>query len=413
MTNSFKKDDNRRRVVVTGLGVVSSIGIGVEEFWKNLIAGKSGISEIEAFDTSQYPVHKGGEVKNFRPQDFIDRRKIKHLGRASQLAIAATNLAIQNACIDKRRYNEAGVLFGTTMGETQILETLNRNWILDGEDKIQTNLIPFYSSNNLSINVAYESLASNFNAVMPTACSSANYAVGYGFDLIKSNSSEIMICGGSDAFSRVAFAGFNRLLAIAADKCQPFDKNRKGMMLGEGAGVVVLESLEHAEKRGARIYAEISGYGLSCDAHHMTQPSEKGIASCIEKAIKSSGISKADVDYISAHGTGTLQNDKAECAAIKAVFGERAKDIPCSSIKSMLGHTMGAASILETIACCCAIAEYIIPPTINFVTFDPECNIDCVPNKLRETKVNTVLNNACAFGGNNACLVITNIDKNE
>ena len=401
------KKPDKQRVVVTGLGVISSIGIGIQDFWKNLIAGKSGISEIESFDTSQYPIHKGGEVKNFRPQDFIDRRKIKHLGRASQMAIAATKLALEDAKLKSKQINNAGVLLGTTMGEAQILEELDSVWVKDGEQKIISNFISAYLSNNLSVNVALNFSLKGFNAVMPTACSSANYATGYGYDLISSGQNETMLCGGTDAFSRVAFTGFNRLLAMAPEKCQPFDKNRKGMMLGEGAGILVLESLDHAQKRNAKIYAEILGYGLSCDAHHMTQPSEDGIVRCMEKALKESGVSKDEIDYISAHGTGTPQNDKVECAAIKRLFGKRAKQVPCSSIKSMLGHTMGAASAIESIACCLAIKEQIIPPTINFETPEEDCDIDCVPNKARKLKVGIVLNNSYAFGGNNASLVLS------
>jgi 3-oxoacyl-[acyl-carrier-protein] synthase II len=395
----------KRRVVVTGLGVVSSIGIGVEDFWKNLIAGKSGISEIEVFDTSAYPIHRGGEVKNFKPEHFIDKRKIKSLGRASQMAIAATQLAMEGAHIKKNGAVGAGVIFGTTMGETQILEELDKRWVKDGEGKLEQYLITAYSSNNLSVNTAIKFFLEGFNLVMPTACSSANYAIGYGFDLIKSGRSDIMFCGGVDAFSKVAFSGFNRLYAMAPEKCQPFDKNRKGMMLGEGAGVLALESLAHAQKRNAKIYAEILGYGLSCDAHHMTQPAEDGIAKCIEKAIKEAGISKDDVDYISAHGTGTPQNDKVECAAFKKAFGKRYKQIPCSSIKSMLGHMMGAASAIEAISCCLAIRDGVLPPTTNFETRDEECDIDCIPNKARKSKVRSVLNNSCAFGGNNASQV--------
>ena len=281
-----EKEDPKRRVVITGLGVVSSIGIGVEEFWKNLIAGKSGISEIEAFDTSAYPTHKGGEVKNFKPENFIDKRKLKHLGRASQLAIAAAKLAIHDSGLSQKDITKAGVILGTTMGESQILEELDKAWITHGEDNLTQGLITSYLTNNLSVNTAIELGATGFNAVMPTACSSGNYAIGYSFDLIRTGHSELMFCGGSDAFSRIAFTGFNRLLAMAPEKCQPFDKNRRGMMLGEGAGILILESLYHAEKRKANIYAEVLGYGLGCDAHHMTQPSEEGIVNCMEKAIK-------------------------------------------------------------------------------------------------------------------------------
>ena len=398
----------KRRVVVTGLGVVSSIGIGVEEFWKNLVVGQSGISDIEAFDTSDYPIHKGGEVKNFRPEHFIDKRRIKHLGRASQMAIVATKLALEDAGLKERRIEKTGVLLGTTMGEAQILEELDRIWVKKGQSGLVEDLIARYTSNNLSVNVATYFSFDGFNAVMPTACSSANYAIGYGFDLIRQGESEAFFCGGVDAFSRVAFTGFNRLLVMAPEKCQPFDKNRKGMMLGEGAGVLLLESLDHAQDRGAKIYAEILGYGLSCDAYHMTQPSEEGISSCMEKALKNTGVSKDQIDYISAHGTGTPQNDKVECAALKRVFGERLKSIPCSSIKSILGHTMGAASAVESIACCLSIRDQVLPPTINFETSDEDCAIFCVPNAAIRHKLEIALNNSCAFGGNNCSILFKN-----
>ncbi|MCG7853180.1 MAG: beta-ketoacyl-[acyl-carrier-protein] synthase family protein [Methanosarcinaceae archaeon] len=403
--------DPKRRVVVTGLGVVSSIGIGVEEFWKNLIAGKSGISEIESFDTSAYPVHKGGEVKNFHPEDFIDRRKLKHLGRASQMAIAATKMAFEDSKLKNKDVHRAGVILGTTMGESQILEELDKRWVEDGPDKLTQELISAYMSNNLSVNVANYFGLSGFNAVMPTACSSANYAIGYGYDLIRSGQAELMVCGGVDAFSKVAFTGFNRLYAMAPEKCQPFDKNRKGMMLGEGAGVIILESLSHAQKRDSRSYSELLGYGLSCDAQHMTQPTEFGVAACLERALLAGNIAKTEVSYISAHGTGTPQNDKVECAAIRKVFGELASTIPCSSIKSMLGHTMGAASAVEAISCSLVIIFGILPPTINFETPDLDCIFDCIPNhSIPRKNVRICLNNSCAFGGNNACLLFNALE---
>lgn len=404
-----KAGNKKRRVVVTGLGVVSSLGIGVEEFWKNLIAGKSGISDIESFDTSQYSVHKGGEVKNFKPEQFIDKRRIKHLGRASQMAIAATKLALQDAELNKKQIKTAPVLLGTTMGETQILEDMDKKWVSEGEGGVDQALIQAYATNCLSVNVALEFALGGFNAVIPTACSSANYAIGYGYDLINAGKAPVAFCGGVDAFSKVAFIGFSRLYAMAPEKCQPFDKNRKGMMLGEGAGVLVLESLEHAKKRRANIYAEILGYGLSCDAHDMTQPLEEGIVKCMEKALKESNTSGDMIDYISTHGTGTPQNDKVECSAIKKVFGEKANKIPCSSIKSMLGHAMGAASVLESISCCLTIRDNIIPPTINYEFPDKDCDIDCVPNKARKQQIEAVLNNSYAFGGNNACAMLRKI----
>ncbi len=254
--------------------------------------------------------------------------------------------------------------------------------------------------------IAREFTCSGPHFMVSTACAAGNYAIAYAYDQIKLKRADIMIAGASDGISRIEYTGFNQFSAVAPERCQPFDKNRKGMMLAEGAGMLVLESLESAVKRKAPIYAEIAGYGLSCDAHHMTNASVGGIIECMRKAIREAGISLEDVDYISAHGTGTIANDRAECAAIKEVFGSLYKKIPVSSIKSMLGHTMGAASALEAIACALAIKNDIIPPTINFETPDPECDIDCVPNQARKHNVRIALNNSYAFGGNNASLVL-------
>ena len=244
------------------------------------------------------------------------------------------------------------------------------------------------------------------NFMVSTACAAGNYAIAYAYDLIGFGRADIILAGASDAISRIEYTGFNQFSAVAPEKCQPFDKNRKGMMLAEGAGILILESLENALKRKAKIYAEILGYGLSCDAFHMTTSSVEGIAGCMRKAMRESGILAGEIDYISAHGTGTLANDRNECAAIKEVFGPLYKDIPISSIKSMLGHTMGAASAIEAITCALAIKNDMIPPTINYETPDPECDIDCVPNQARKHKVNIALNNSYAFGGNNASLVL-------
>ncbi|MDI6605666.1 MAG: beta-ketoacyl-[acyl-carrier-protein] synthase family protein, partial [Candidatus Omnitrophota bacterium] len=249
------------------------------------------------------------------------------------------------------------------------------------------------------------------NYVIPTACAAGNYAIGYAYDLIRLGRADMMLAGGADAFSKIAFTGFNRLLAIAPQVCQPFDKNRKGMMVGEGAATLVLEPLEDALNRGADIYAEILGYGLSCDAHHMTAPYSEGIKEAIERSLQESNLAVDDVGYFSAHGTGTPSNDKEECLAIKKAFGDYAKKLPISSIKSMLGHTMGAASAIEAVTCCLVLKNGIMPPTINFKTPDPECDIDCIPNTARSGKVDIALNNASAFGGNNACLALSKYGK--
>jgi 3-oxoacyl-[acyl-carrier-protein] synthase II len=246
-----------------------------------------------------------------------------------------------------------------------------------------------------------------------TACAAGNYAIGYGFDLIKQGRADIVLAGGSEPLSKVAFTGFNQFSAVAPERCQPFDKNRKGMIVAEGAGILVVESLERALNRNAPIYAEILGYGLSCDAYHMTKASVEGLAACMKKAIREAGISHKEVDYISAHGTGTVANDRNECAAIREVFGSDYQKIPVSSIKSMLGHTMGAASALEALACSLVVKYDMIPPTINFETPDPECDIDCVPNTARKHTVSIALNNSYAFGGNNASLVLKKYTHQE
>jgi 3-oxoacyl-[acyl-carrier-protein] synthase II len=406
-----------RRVVITGLGVISSIGIGWKEFWDNLLQGKSGISTVTSFDTTNHFTHMGGEVKNFKPKEFIPKDKISSLSRASQLALAAAKLALTDANLSHKNYpsplpfpqgerarGRVGTCIGTTFGSIQVIEEIDEKFIRN--DTIDKNLVCQLPTHTTPASIAEYLNLKGPNFMFSTACAAGNYAIAYGFDLIRLNKVDTVIAGGSDPFSRIEYTGFNQFSAVAPEKCQPFDKNRKGMILAEGAGIVVLESLENNLKRKAPIYAEILGYGLSCDAYHMTTSSVEGIAACMKKAMKETGITIEDVDYISAHGTGTLVNDGAECAAIKEVFGPRYKKIPISSIKSMLGHTMGAASALETIACALVIKNDIIPPTINFETPDPECDIDCVPNQARKHVVNMALNNSYAFGGNNASLVL-------
>ncbi len=397
-----------KRVVVTGIGVISSIGIGRDKFWSALIEGKSGISEISSFDTSEYPTHRAGEVKNFNPELFIDKKKISRMGRASCLAIACAKLSLEDAKLNLSNFDgdRIGITLGTTMGEAQALEKVNANLVKGRYDDIDPVLVRACPANNISANVASEFQLKGPNYIIPTACASGNYAIGYACDLIGMGKSEMMFAGGVDAFSRIAVIGFNRLLAVAPQKCQPFDKNRKGMLVGEGAGILLLESLESALARKAQIYAEILGYGLSCDAHHMTAPFAEGISRAIENALRQSNLAPQDISYFNAHGTGTPANDKEECLAIKKAFGDYYKKVPVSSIKSMLGHTMGAASAIEAIACCLAVKNDIIPPTINFDTPDPECDIDCVPNTSRKLRVDIALNNASAFGGNNACLAV-------
>ena len=398
----------KRRVVVTGLGVVSSIGIGWRPFWDSLLAGRSGIRKIRYLDTSEYPTQYGGEVVDFDPRQFMPEAVARRLGRGSQFAIAATAMALEDAKLadsEAREKLRIGICLGTTMADIQALETINDAWVTYGEKKIPTPLVTRYPSCTMSANVAAHLNLTGPNLMIPTACSAGNYAIGYAMDLLRTGRADAMIAGGADPFSRIAFTGFNRLFALAPERCQPFDRNRQGTMIGEGAGTLLLERFESARARGATIYAEVLGYGLSCDGSHMTIPEVDGVTRVMRKALQDSGIEPEDVDYISAHGTGTPANDRTECSAIRSVLGSHTDHTPVSSIKSMLGHTMGAASALEAIACVLACQLDRIPPTVNHEEDDPECSIDCVPNDSRNHKTRIALNNSFAFGGNNACLV--------
>jgi 3-oxoacyl-[acyl-carrier-protein] synthase II len=395
-----------KRVVITGLGVISSIGIGWQEFWDSLLKGKSGISPVSSFDTTNHFTHNGGEIKNFNPEDFIPTEQLKFMNRATQMALAATKLVLEDANLNLAQLttHRIGVSHGTTMGSIRVIEDIDEKFI--NNEVVNCELISQLPTHSTPAAISKELYLNGPNFMFTTACAAGNYGIAYGFDLIKLDKVDIVIAGASDPFSRIEYTGFNQFSAVAPERCQPFDKNRKGMILAEGAGILVLESLENALKRNAHIYAEILGYGLSCDAQHMTQPSIEGVSQCMIKAMNQAGIMSEDVDYISAHGTGTQANDKTECAAIKEVFSTFYKKIPISSIKSMIGHTMGAASALEAIVCALVIKNDIIPPTINYETPDPECDIDCVPNQARKHTVNIALNNSYAFGGNNASLVM-------
>lgn len=397
-----------KRVVITGLGVISSIGIGWEEFWGNLLQGKSGISPVTSFDTANQFTHNGGEVRHFRPEDFIPGDKLTSLSRASQMALAAAKLALNDANLSKSEISniQAGACIGTTMGSVQAVEKIDEMIVAEKQGDLSENLLRQVLTHSTPSVIAREFAMHGPNLMFSTACAAGNYAIGYGFDLIRLGKADIILAGGAEPLSKVAFTGFNQFSAVAPDKCRPFDKNRKGMMVAEGAGLVVLESLENAFRRNATIYAEVLGYGLSCDAFHMTTSSTEGIVACMKNALQRTGVAIEQVDYISAHGTGTLTNDRNESAAIKEVFGDRYKKVPASSIKSMLGHTMGAASAIEAITCALAVQHDMIPPTINYETSDPECDIDCVPNQSRKKTITIALNNSYAFGGNNACLIL-------
>jgi 3-oxoacyl-[acyl-carrier-protein] synthase II len=394
------------RVVVTGLGVVSAIGTGKDEFWKNLLKGQSGISRIDSLDTSPHRTAIGAEIKDFDPSLYIASRNLKNYGRTSQLGIAGARLALKDAGLADHHLKgkPVDIIIGTTIGESQVMEKINDRWLRFGEGEVSPQDIATYPENVIALSISREIGLDAECIVIPTACAAGNYAIGYGHDRIRNGSSSVVIAGGCESFNRITFTGFNSIFAVAPERCQPFDRNRKGIIVGEGAGILILESLEHALARNALIYAEILGYGLSCDASHMTIPSVDGIMSVMEKALSEAGLEKEDVDYISAHGTGTPMNDKIESQAINRVFGDRSRQLPVSSIKSMLGHSMGAASAIEAAVCSLAVRLHAIPATINFETPDPDCPVDCVPNHSRRAEIDVALNNSFAFGGNNACV---------
>ena len=398
------------RIVVTGIGVVTPIGTGCQQFWSNLLDGRSGIGPVRSFDTSAYNVHRGAEVHDFQFEKYGSTLDAAHLGRASQFAIAAARLALADANVEIASLDlkRAGVSMGTTSGEPREVERFDDLFIGKKLERVGREFLALYPSHVIAGHVARDLQFAGVNIMIPTACAAGNYAIAHAFDVLRTHRADLMLAGGSDSFSRITYTGFAQLGAIAPEVCQPFDRYRKGMIPGEGAGVLVLEPLASATRRGARIYAEISGYGLSCDAHHMTaaHPNGEGAVRAMEQALEQSGTVPGEVNYISAHGTGTPTNDRLETLAVKRLFRDAAYRVPMSSIKSMLGHTMGAASAIEAAVCALSIFNGRIPPTINLREPDPDCDLDYVPNCAREHTVRVAMNNAYAFGGNNASLVL-------
>ena len=403
-------DSDMAGVVITGIGIVSPIGNGAETFWEALIRGQNGVEEIRSFDTSAFRTHRGGEVKALEPSRYFESCNIPALARGSLFAIAATRMALEDARIDCSDVDrtQVGVCCGTTMGEAKIFESLNSALLNESPEMIEAQLAWHHPPESISFNVAREFGFGGPISMVTTACSAGNYAIAQARDLLQSKRATLMIAGGSDPFSRVAFTGFNSMLAVAPECCQPFDLRRKGMCVSEGCAMLVLEPLKDALLRGAHIYAEVAGCGLSNDAHHMASPHPlgRGAIAAMTNALHEAGIEPDQIDYISAHGTGTPANDRMETSAIKSVFGHAAKRVPVSSIKSMLGHKMGAASAIEAAACAFAIDRQIIPPTINYLVPDPACDLDYVPNVARERVVRTALSNAFAFGGNCSALIL-------
>ncbi|GAB3436738.1 beta-ketoacyl-[acyl-carrier-protein] synthase family protein [Actinophytocola sediminis] len=389
-----------RRVAVTGLGVVSSIGTGAAEFAAGLRAGRSGARPITAFDTTGFAHATGCEVVGFDPRQWLRRPEI--LPRAGQFAAAAATLAVRDADLDGLLDARAMISIGTTDGAADQGEEIARTVVRGGEVTAeQAALVP---AALLAVGVAGElGLSTVELSTVATACAAGNYAIGDGFDAVATGDVDVALCGGADAMCRMTFTGFYRLGAIDPLACRPFDADRQGILTGEGAAVLVLEPLDAALARGARVYAEVLGYGLNCDAGHPVAPDRDSVATCMRLALDDAGVAPAEVDLICAHGTGTKTNDATECGAIHDVFG--AAPPRTVSVKSMLGHTMGAASALSAAACALALAEGFIPPTINHVRTAEDCAIDCVPNTSVTADLRVVQNNALAFGGNNSVVL--------
>lgn len=395
------------RVVLTGFGVVSSIGMGAAEFADGLRAGRSGAKPITLFDTKGFEHANGCEVAGFEPSKWLRHTNAEELGRASQFSVAAARMAVEDAGLNEADLatKRALVTVGTTDGEAFDLDRLVETEVRSGSEAMDTATSRRVPAQLLSLSIARELRLANATAyTIATACSAGNYAIGDGFDAVRSGEVEFALSGGADAMCRKTFAGFYRLGTIAPECCQPFDVDRKGILTGEGAGVLVLESLDSAMARGARIYAEVLGYGLNCDAYHQVAPNQSSIERCMQLALDDAGVKPHEVDLISAHGTGTKANDITETRAIRQVYGEQPPRT--ISVKSMLGHTMGAASALGTIACALAITHGFVPPTINHNVTDPDCEIDCVPNQSVPADLRVVQNNGMAFAGNNASVIL-------
>lgn len=411
------KDEEPKRCVITGIGLITPIGTGKDTFWNNLIQGKSGISLITQFDISNMPVKIAGEIKDFDPEKYMDRKQVKRSDRATQFAIGASKLAIDDSRLnlDNEDRERIHVVVGSGAGGLAFGEEQVVKFLRDGPEKISPFLSIITFSAALSSMVSLELGTRGPSISIATGCPAGTDAIGYGFEAIKNGEAEIVIAGGAEAPIRPvlthSFYAMNAL-SLRNDEpekaSRPFDAKRDGFVIAEGAGIVILEELEHALKRGAHIYGEVIGYASTNDAFHMTAPAPNGRAAsqCFRLALEGAGIKPEDIDYINPHGSSTFLNDKTETKVIKEVFGEFAYKIPISSTKSMLGHSIGATGAVEVVICALAIENNFIPPTINYEFFDPECDLDYVPNIGRKKDVNIAFSNSFGFGGKNSALVI-------
>lgn len=405
-----------QRVVVTGLGIVSPLGIGSERFWANLTAGVSGVDRITRFDPEGYTTQIAAEVKDFEPTNYFEKKEARRLDRFTQFALVATQEALADAGLQLEKLNRdrVGVILGTGIGGIETLEEQHRILLDRGPERVSPFFIPMMIANMGAGQIAINYGLRGHNVTAVSACASSSNAIGDAFRLLKQGHVDLVITGGAEApITPLAIAGFCAMRAMSTNNAEPqkasrpFDLKRDGFVIGEGAGVLILETLAHALKRGARIYAEIAGYGCTCDAYHISAPDPegKGAALAMELALQEANIASEEVDYINAHGTATPLGDKLETLAIKKVFRNSCHRLAVSSTKSMTGHLLGAAGGLEAVACILAIAKGIVPPTINYEYPDPDCDLDYVPNRARQLPVEVALTNSLGFGGHNVSLI--------
>lgn len=406
-----------KRVVITGLGAITPIGIGKDNFWNSLLEGKSGIGYITRFDTENHDVKIGAEVKDFDPQDFLDKKEAKRMDRMSQFAVAGTKLAFEDGQInlDKLNKDRIGAIIGSGIGGIETLESEVIKYTEKGPRRVSPLFIPMMISNMAAGQVSMNFGLKGASMTITTACASATHAIGESFRMIKYGNMDMVVSGGTEAgITPVSIAGFCSMKALSTNNddpskaCRPFDKDRNGFIMGEGAGIVILEELEHALERGAKIYAEIVGYGATSDAFHITQPDPeaRGATNAMRLALEEANANYEDVGYINAHGTSTYFNDKLETLAVKTLFKDHAYNINISSTKSMTGHLLGAAGGVEAIATAMAIKEGKVPPTINYENPDEECDLNYTPNKYVERDITLALSNSLGFGGHNGSILL-------
>lgn len=406
----------KKRVVITGTGVVSALGLGTEQFWASIKEGKSGISTVTKFDITNFPTKVAAEVRDFEPTNFMDKKEAKRMDRFTQFSVAAARMAIEMSGLDLEKINRerAGVIVGSGIGGIETLEDQHTVLSNKGPGRVSPFFIPMMIGNMASGRIAIEFGFKGFNECVVTACATSNNAIGDSFKVIQRGDADIMLTGGAEAsITPLSFAGFCSMGAMSTNAdpntaCRPFDKDRDGFVMGEGAGVLILEEMEHALNRGADIIAEIVGYGCTCDAYHITAPDPEGDGGvrCMKMAIADAGISPDEIGYVNAHGTSTPLNDPMETAVVKKVFGEHANKLAVSSTKSMTGHLLGAAGSVEAIATALALKEGFLPPTINYKTPDPECDLDYVTNTGRKADIKYAISNALGFGGHNAAVLL-------